>query len=169
MSAAPGSRLAQARAAFDAKQVAAEPIYVDIWTDGTLAAQIQAPQDSASTRPVLRTLTGLVVDDERFTISEESSADVIAATTVNLGGRTDDGGFEAFANEPMRFDAALAAALGWPAGLSPRDMVLFAFNQGSPPTLNVLGLMACAQNVAMSLSGEQQRVQEDARAAVGEA
>jgi hypothetical protein len=169
VSAAPGSALARARAAFEAKQVAAEPKYVDLWRDGSLVAQVKRPDDTAGASAVIRTIAALTSSSTSISADLEAQAAVIAAATINLGCFDDAGSFEPFGAAPMTFDAAFAASMGWPPGLDPADMVCFAFTDGSPPELDTIALGIAAANVASTLAVAGQREQEDARAAVGEA
>ncbi len=126
---------------------------VDIFLDGSLVARVeQINADGA--RDAMRTLMRLMVDDAG-TLTDDELAGVLAAATRGLYARSEDGSLEPIVNEdtgqPMRFEPALSAALGFPELVEPADVVKIAFTEGDPPQVNSLRLLRAASQISMWL------------------
>jgi len=167
--AAHGSPMDDLRADYEARQTAAEPVYVNI--RGRLVAQVASSADISGARGAMRSMAVLAGGND-IDLTLDDLADVVAAATAGLHKREDDGTFTAWLDDtgcPVRFGAAYSAAMGHPSVTEPRDAVLLAFTEGSPPDVNALMLMAAASNIAAAIVTDRAESTATAESVVGEA
>lgn len=163
----PTSPLARLRGDFEARRAASKDRFVEIWP-GALHARVGAVGVKAAVGAV-RTL-GTVASKEAaasLDISTRDLALVIAEATDALYRVDEDGNREPLLGDdgqPLVFDHRFAMGIGI-TDTDPVEIVLEAFTDGNPATVDTLRLLGCAMQFAARLSEGRQR--EDAEAVLG--
>lgn len=166
----PTSPLARLRGEFEARRSASADRFVEIWPGGSLVARVGAV-GVGSAVGVIRTLAtvGSPKAAAAMNIDTRDLAGVIAEATDALFTTGEDGEYEPLHGDdgrPLVFDHRFAAGLGL-EDTDPAEIVLEAFTEGDPGTIDTVRLLACAMQFAARLS--EGRTRKDAEATVGEA
>lgn len=165
------SPLARLKANYAARQEADKARYIDLWDDGSLVARVGTSSEVSAARGVMRIMTSMAAGPEQaaqLDVTTDDLADVIAAVTVSLHERDEDGTLTDLADEagnPLRFDSRFGALIGYPQATLPRDAVLLAFTRGDPPAVDAVALMVAVTYAAGVVTGRTAQME----AALGEA
>lgn len=150
----PTSPAGRVRARFEKRQQA-RYLDVEIFDDGNGGGELIArvrPTDDEHCGRIAMLVLAAIRPEAQIDLAAEDLALMIAASTIGLYTRDEDGELEPLQDNGVQLTFAQAGALlGLPEMSSPEGGVMAAFSEGEPSVLNATRLVATAQRVAAFL------------------